>query len=184
MSAQLIFVNKNIAKEAHLNKIPFEEEKIMRKNKTEEVLKTISSFNIHHQFEFFKLLCYACVDSNKTFQIECLENVEEFIKLGYLIRNKNEKHREYYEFSTDFKVVLRNIFNALSDKFPKIQKFDNDGILIGEKRIISPEFLASDDPDYFKKLPSGWIYEKKVTTVSLDLSPVIQKIDNLINAQN
>lgn len=154
LSAKLIYSNKEIAEQAHINSLPFKEEKKVINDFVETIAKDIETINIHHQFEFFNLICHAYNKSDLGFRYsEYPQNLDEFIKRNYLHQVENtglndfmkmdtgRKSLYFFKFSPEIASTIRQLHKKLSFKFPKIQEFDEDGIFFIEKRIIDPKYL-------------------------------------------
>ena len=155
LSAKLIYSDKEIAQQAAINSLPFMEEKKEINNFVDTIAKDIGNINIHHQFEFFNLLCHTYNKPNLGFRYcDYPQYLDEFIKKNYLnaVENadikdfmkmdKGRKSIYFYKFSPEITSIIRQLHKKLSVKFPKVKEFvDEDGIFFIEKRIIDPKYL-------------------------------------------
>lgn len=155
LSSKLIYSNKAIAEEAFYNAMPFAKMKNERKNLSEVIAKDIEDINIHHQFDFFELLCKGYNKKDIGFRFcEYPQNLDEFIKRRYLVETEKPPKLSdfvkidtgrnsiyFYKFSPEVTECIRALHNILSVKFPKVQRYDEETFSAWEERIIDPKYL-------------------------------------------
>ena len=155
LSSNLIYSDKDIAQQSAINSSAFKEEKKEINDFIDTIAKDIEDINIHHQFEFFNLLCHTYNKPNLGFRFcEYPQNLDEFIKRNYLNAvesadikdfmkmDKGRKSNYFYKLSPEITSIIRQLHKKLSVKFPKVKEFiDEDGIFFIEKRIIDPKYL-------------------------------------------